>query len=209
MAENVVQDYGWSSTEGPHTCDFLAPEILQILKNLPVRRVMDLGCGNGALCASLSASSYEVVGVEYDAKGVELSKKTYPCIPFYCFGVQDDPQQLLRQEKPFDAVISTEVIEHLYSPHLLPGFAAAVLPADGYLIISTPYHGYLKNLALSLFGAWDFHHTALWHGGHIKFWSRRSLTTLLAQNGFEVVKFSGVGRLPFLWKSMILVARKR
>ena len=56
MAENVVQDYGWSSTEGPHTCDFLAPEILQILKNLPVRRVMDLGCGNGALCASLSAS---------------------------------------------------------------------------------------------------------------------------------------------------------
>jgi 2-polyprenyl-6-hydroxyphenyl methylase/3-demethylubiquinone-9 3-methyltransferase len=83
------------------------------------------------------------------------------------------------------------------------------LPADGYLIVSTPYHGYLKNLALSLFGAWDGHHTALWHGGHIKFWSRRSLTTLLAQNGFEVVTFTGVGRLPFLWKCMILVARKR
>lgn len=209
MAENVVQDYGWSATEDSHTRDFLAPEILEILQTLQVRRVMDLGCGNGALCATLSASGYEVVGVEYDAKGVELSKKSYPAIPFYRFGVQDDPQELLRQEKPFDAVVSTEVIEHLYSPHLLPGFAAAVLPADGYLIISTPYHGYLKNLALSLFGAWDGHHTALWHGGHIKFWSRRSLTTLLTQNGFEVVKFSGVGRLPFLWKSMILVARKR
>jgi 2-polyprenyl-3-methyl-5-hydroxy-6-metoxy-1,4-benzoquinol methylase len=209
MAENVVQDYGWSATEDSHTRDCLAPEILEILKTLQVRRVMDLGCGNGALCATLSASGYEVVGVEYDAKGVELSKENYPAIPFYRFGVQDDPQELLRQEKPFDAVVSTEVIEHLFSPHLLPGFAAAVLPADGYLIISTPYHGYLKNLALSLFGAWDFHHTALWHGGHIKFWSRRSLTTLLTQNGFEVVQFSGVGRLPFLWKSMILVARKR
>jgi len=32
---------------------------------------------------------------------------------------------------------------------------------------------------------------------------------LLAQNGFEVITFSGVGRLPFLWKCMILVARKR
>ena len=209
MAENVVQDYGWSATEDSHTRDCLAPEILEILKTLQVRRVMDLGCGNGALCATLSASGYEVVGVEYDAKGVELSKENYPAIPFYRFGVQDDPQELLRQEKPFDAVVSTEVIEHLFSPHLLPGFAAAVLPADGYLIVSTPYHGYLKNLALSLFGAWDFHHTALWHGGHIKFWSRRSLTTLLTQNGFEVVQFSGVGRLPFLWKSMILVARKR
>lgn len=209
MAENVVQDYGWSATEDSHTRDCLAPEILEILKTLQVRRVMDLGCGNGALCATLSASGYEVVGVEYDAKGVELSKENYPAIPFYRFGVQDDPQELLRQEKPFDAVVSTEVIEHLFSPHLLPGFAAAVLPADGYLIISTPYHGYLKNLALSLFGGWDGHHTALWHGGHIKFWSRRSLTTLLTQNGFEVVQFSGVGRLPFLWKSMILVARKR
>jgi 2-polyprenyl-3-methyl-5-hydroxy-6-metoxy-1,4-benzoquinol methylase len=209
MPENVVQEYGWSSTQGPHTCDFLAPEILRILKNLTVRRVMDLGCGNGALCATLSASGYEVVGVEYDAGGVELAKKTYPSIPFYRFGVQDDPQELLPHEKPFDAVVSTEVIEHLYSPHLLPRFAADVLPTGGHLIISTPYHGYLKNLALSLFGAWDSHHTALWHGGHIKFWSRRSLTTLLEQNGFQVVAFTGVGRLPFLWKCMILVARKR
>jgi hypothetical protein len=72
----------------------------------------------------------------------------------------------------------------------------------------TPYHGYLKNLALSVFDKWDFHHTPLWHGGHIKFWSKRTLTQLLTDSGFDVVEFHGVGRLPYLWKSMVLVATK-
>lgn len=83
------------------------------------------------------------------------------------------------------------------------------LKPNGLLVLSTPYHGYLKNLALSVLDAWDTHHTPLWHGGHIKFWSRRTLGQLLSENGFETIGFSGVGRLPYLWKSMILVARKK
>jgi hypothetical protein len=86
-------------------------------------------------------------------------------------------------------------------------FARKLLPVGGYLVISTPYHGYLKNIALSIFNKWDKHHTVLWHGGHIKFWSRKTLTQLLQDNGFEVVGFVGAGRFPYLWKSMILVAR--
>ena len=74
---------------------------------------------------------------------------------------------------------------------------------------STPYHGYLKNLMLSLFDHWDFHHTVLWEGGHIKFWSRKTLGRLLEQNGFKVLSFQGVGRMPFIWKSMIIVAQKK
>jgi SAM-dependent methyltransferase len=152
---------------------------------------------------------YEVAGVEYDRSGVELARNAYPSIPFYRVGVQDDPDDLiLKAEKPFDVVVSTEVIEHLFSPHLLPSFAGACLSPGGYLIISTPYHGYLKNLALSIFNKWDTHHTPLWHGGHIKFWSRRTLTQLLAENGFRVVNFSGVGRVAYLWKSMVLVAKR-
>jgi hypothetical protein len=71
-------------------------------------------------------------------------------------------------------------------------------------VISTPYHGYLKNLAIALAGKFDSHATALWNGGHIKFWSRKTLTSLLEQNGFRVESFIGAGRLPYLWKSMIL-----
>jgi hypothetical protein len=74
------------------------------------------------------------------------------------------------------------------------------------VIISTPYHGYLKNIVLSITGAMDKHFTVLWDGGHIKFWSRKTLTSLLEEQGFHVDKFIGCGRVPYLWKSMIIQA---
>jgi hypothetical protein len=53
----------------------------------------------------------------------------------------------------------------------------------------------------------DRHLTALWDGGHIKFWSKQTITTLLNEQGFHKTKFIGCGRLPYLWKSMIIEAK--
>ena len=61
-------------------------------------------------------------------------------------------------------------------------------------MISTPYHGYLKNLVLSFFSKMDEHFTALWDHGHIKFWSVNSLQTLLEEVGFRDITFVRVGR---------------
>jgi 2-polyprenyl-3-methyl-5-hydroxy-6-metoxy-1,4-benzoquinol methylase len=208
VSENAVTDYGWHSVQAPKCCDYVGPRVLRELRRLKIKRILDLGAGNGALCGQMHAHGYEVVGVEYDKSGVELARCSQPQIMFYNFGVQDNPSELLKSELPFDAVVSTEVVEHLFSPHLLPMYAQSVLKRGGFLIVTTPYHGYFKNLALSIFGKWDRHHTALWHGGHIKFWSRKTLEKLLTDNGFNVLSFSGVGRFPFLWKSMVLIAQK-
>src|ERR1700722_11461133 len=202
MSENTVEEYGWHDDGGPGSCGHIAPKVMELIKKHNLRRVLDLGAGNGSLCGMIANLGCEVVGVEYDKKGCEVARGSYPRIPFYNFGVQDDPSDLMSAEEPFEAVISTEVIEHLFSPHLLPLYAARTLKEHGLLIISTPYHGYLKNLALSIADKWDIHHSPLWHGGHIKFWSQKSLTQLLAQNGFSVLEFHGVGRLPYLWMSM-------
>lgn len=126
---------------------------------------------------------------------------------FRLASVYESPNAL--GETGFDAVISTEVIEHLFLPAALPRFARAVLKPGGHLIVTTPYHGYIKNLLICLAGKWDSHHTPLWDGGHIKFWSRRTLSDLLEANGFEVVRFKGAGRVYGLWKSMIIIARLR
>lgn len=201
--------YGWKEAQAPCSCAYLVPDVLKIVAYLKAQRVLDLGAGNGALCGLLKREGYAVAGCEYDKHGVEIARAAYPDVAFYNFGVQDDPASLLEVEAKFDVVVSTEVIEHLFSPHHLPIYAARVLTDNGYLVVSTPYHGFWKNLALSLSNKWDAHHNPLWHGGHIKFWSRRTLTRLLEQNGFEVLEFRGLGRLPYLWKSMILICRKR
>lgn len=211
MTRDVVDDYGWTGTSEPHSCGYIAPRVIEILERLKPARVLDLGAGNGALCGEIARRlDCHVAGVEYDGAGVERARELHPALRFYRYGVQDDPEALLAETGGrFDVVVSTEVIEHLFAPHLLPRYAHRVLGDGGTLIVTTPYHGYLKNLALALIDGWDTHHTPLWHGGHIKFWSRKTLTRLLRDNGFEVTAFSGVGRLPYLWKSMVLVARKR
>jgi len=206
---NIVEEYGWESSSGPESCGYITPQVLRTLDTLGAKRVCDLGSGNGSLVATIRNAGYYAAGVEYDKRGVFISKINYPGINFYNFGVEDDPEQILSAEgQLFDAVVSTEVVEHLFSPHYLPIFARKILIDGGYLVISTPYHGYVKNLALSLFNSWDKHHTPLWHGGHIKFWSRKTLTQLIENHGFQVVGFCGIGRVPMLWKSMIIVAKK-
>lgn len=208
MSDNNVNNYGWNDTVSPESCGYIIPKILDLLRETQSSRVVDIGSGNGSLVNVLHNNNYKAVGVEYDKKGVDISNQAYPHSNFYNFGVQDDPSLLLDTEKLFDVVITTEVIEHLYSPQLLVQYANSILTPEGYLIISTPYHGYLKNLALSVFNKWDKHFTVLWQGGHIKFWSENTLSQLLLENGFKVKSFAGVGRFPYLWKSMILVAQK-
>lgn len=202
-----VIDYGWDAAD-PGSSSYLNPKVIQMVAHYKPKRILDIGCGNGLLCHQLKQAGYDVVGVEYDQTGVDVARTTYPGIPFYRFGVQDDPADLLAQEDPFDMVVSTEVVEHLFAPHLLVTYSAAVLNPKGIVLLSTPYHGYWKNLLITLFNKWDHHHMPLWHGGHIKFWSRVSLGTLLNENGFTFIDFQGIGRFSPFWKSMILVGRK-
>jgi 2-polyprenyl-6-hydroxyphenyl methylase/3-demethylubiquinone-9 3-methyltransferase len=75
-------------------------------------------------------------------------------------------------------------------------------------IISTPYHGYLKNVAVAVAGKWDTHHSPLWEGGHVKFWSRATLRTLFQEAGLREAAFYRVGRLAPFAKSMVCVFAK-
>lgn len=200
-----VSDYGWRDSAAKPSQSYLADPIRSILLNLGVKRVLDLGCGNGAMAHWLQSLGFDVTGCDVDEGGVTLAAAGSSGAKFKRIGVYDSPQLL--GDSGFDAVVSTEVIEHLFSPAALPLFAKSVLKPGGYLIVTTPYHGWLKNMLIVLTGKWDSHHTPLWEGGHIKFWSRRTLSILLEENGYRVTQFVGAGRMFGLWKSMILVAR--
>jgi len=205
-SNRITSPFRFDSAEPLHTADYLTKRIVRTCRDASATRVLDIGCGNGALCGVLSKVGFEVVGCDPSEEGIEVARRTYPHIQFHVLDVYDDPKKI--GECEFDMVVCTEVVEHLFLPRFLPRFAKAVLTSRGHLLITTPYHSYIKNLALALSGKFDRHFTALWDGGHIKFWSRATLTQLLAEEGFSVSGFRGAGRLPLLWKSMILIARK-
>ncbi len=200
------EGYGWGTAEACFCCDYVGPHVLRMLAATGAKRVLDLGCGNGAFAAAMAARGYDVTGCDADRGGVEIARGAYPLVRFHVLGVDDDPAGL---GATFDAVVSTEVIEHLARPRALPRFAASVLKPGGWLIVSTPYHGWLKNVLIAATGHWDDHHMVANDHGHVKFFSRRTLTEAVEAGGFDVTAFAGAGRLPYLWKSMLIAARKR
>jgi 2-polyprenyl-3-methyl-5-hydroxy-6-metoxy-1,4-benzoquinol methylase len=184
--------------------------IAEVAEHPNVRTVCDLGCGNGYLAGRLSERGYDVVGVDASEPYIETARRTHSS-PRVRFERAVFSAGLATQiaGAPFDLVISSDVIEHLYRPVDLLETAHALLKPSGILIVGTPYHGYLKNLAIVLSGKWDEHHGVHWNGGHIKFFSVPTLRQMVEDRGFEVTRFSYYGRAPWLWKNMICVARKR
>jgi 2-polyprenyl-3-methyl-5-hydroxy-6-metoxy-1,4-benzoquinol methylase len=188
---------------------YLLPVIRKIVQNTPPGSVVaDLGCGNGSMLAQFREHGWDLHGLEMSLSGLEEAVKAYPGIKFDFVDLTTDLSSHYLVGK-CDLIISTEVVEHVFLPRSYAKNCYHLLNRNGLLIISTPYHGYLKNLLLAVTGKMDSHFTALWDFGHIKFWSRRTLTNLLIEAGFGEIRFLGAGRLPFLWKSMVVVAKKQ
>ena len=188
---------------------YLLPTVFRLLDglNLPAgeRRLFELGCGNGSVAHELARRGWDVTGVDPSLEGIAQAQRAHPDLKLYGGSAYDD---LAVRYGQFPVVLSLEVVEHVYFPRQYAATVFSLLQGGGTAILSTPYHGYWKNLALALSGKLDRHFTALWDHGHIKFWSMKTLAELLREAGFTDIHFHRVGRLPPLAKAVIAVARR-
>lgn len=201
----VADKYGWTSGESEQSHSYLLPASIRLLEKYSVTSILDIGTGNGATIPLWLSQGLKVAAMEPDHDGFLYSSR-HKEADVRKFGVGEPLP--LEWQNAFDATVSLEVVEHLFDPVQLVNTATQALKKEGIVIVSTPYHGYLKNLALAIFDKWDFHHHPTRNGGHIKFWSKRTLSDLFVEQGFIRLSFHGVGRIPLLWKSMIMVFKK-
>jgi 2-polyprenyl-3-methyl-5-hydroxy-6-metoxy-1,4-benzoquinol methylase len=202
--ESQYSEWGHTSSDPGCTWRYVLQPVLELCADYPPpARVLDVGCGNGYLAGQLLQRGYRAVGIDLSESGIATCRATYPQGRFEILSADDRMFQRLG-ERAFDIVVSTEVIEHLYDPVSYAHGCFSALRPGGRFICSTPYHGYLKNLALSVTGKWDNHFNPMWLGGHIKFWSPQTLGKLMREMGLVNIQFRGAGRAPFLWMSMIM-----
>lgn len=205
--KDEISGYHYANGHLNHAHGYLLPSVVAVLEglNLPKdqRRIFELGCGNGAVANHLTENGWEVVGVDPSTEGIVQANRHYPHLRLFEGCASDN---LTGRFGRFPVVLSLEVVEHVYAPRQ---YAKTLynLCDGGVAILSTPYHGYLKNLVMALTGRMDSHFTALWDNGHIKFWSIATLSALLLQAGFVDVRFQRVGRIAALAKSMIAIAK--
>lgn len=209
MMSEETSGYVWEDAELDRSHDYLLPALEAILAHEGAprdqARLFYLGCGNGSVARELTRRGWDVTGVDPSPEGIRQADSKHSNLKLHVGSAYDD---LAAKYGTFPLVISLEVVEHVYAPRKYAATVFSLLEAGGTAIISTPYHGYLKNLALAVTGKMDAHFTALWDCGHIKFWSIDTLRQLLGEVGFIDIRFLRVGRIPVLAKSMIAIAKK-
>jgi len=200
---------GYDYSNGACNCahGYLLNAITQVLKRRKItpRRAFDLGCGNGSVAHWLATQNFAISGVDPSESGIAEANRAFPTLDLRVGSAYDPLHSLFGT---FPLLLSLEVVEHVYAPRDFAKCVADLLSPGGIALISTPYHGYWKNLALAITGKFDSHFTALWDHGHIKFWSPNTITTLLSEAGLTVLEINRVGRLPQFAKTMLVVAQK-
>ena len=201
-----VLPYDWKTTDPTNAHGYITKPILSSLPEGKNLKIADLGCGNGYLARILDGMGHRVSALDSSEDGIRIAKEAYPSIDFRCLSLYENLVPHIGSD--YDVVISSEVIEHLYDPRTFLRNSHAILKSGGNLILTTPYHGYIKNLAMAVTGKLDKHFTVGWDCGHIKFFSVETLTAMVAEQGFHNIHFKFAGRVPYLWKSMVLCATK-
>lgn len=206
-AHYIYADYA-TDPDPPHQPLYLRKVVRHLSNDPSIVRVLDAGCGDGNFAASLHDAGFEMFGMDMSASGVRIATAR-GAGQFVESSVYDDLLHPFPGVQAFDAIVAVEVIEHLYAPRVFARRAFDALRPGGRLIVTAPYWGYAKNIAVAVSGRMDRSLTALWDGGHIKHWSRKTLGQLMQEQSFETVAFEGAGRRPpYLWRGMVMVFGK-
>jgi 2-polyprenyl-3-methyl-5-hydroxy-6-metoxy-1,4-benzoquinol methylase len=145
-------------------------------------RLLDVGCSAGSFLIAARQRGWNVCGIDVSPEAVAHARNAYALD----VGVSTLEDAAL-PERSVDVVTLFECIEHMLDPRTALQSAARLLRDDGMLVITTPnVDGFVPRTTYWLLGrtlgAWE--HPTPPH--HLYQFSRRTLTALLHDVGFQV-----------------------
>ena len=168
----------------------------------PGQSVLDAGCGEGTFTALLAQAGAAPVGVEIAERALARARARHPGLDFR-LAHEDSP--LAFDDASFDVVWASEVLAHVGDTARFVSELRRVLRPHGRLLVTTPYHGRVKNAALAL-TRFEAHFDP--RGPQLRFYTPRALRALLLDFGFEHVRVHGAGGPPLV-RRLILASAQR
>ena len=168
----------------------------------PQSRVLDAGCGRGEFCAFFKSLGYDAEGIDISSAAIAYARKHHAGIAFHAGEIGSLASQRAGQ---FDCVFTSEVIEHLFDVKSYLQASHALLRSGGRLVVTTPYHGLIKNVMIDL-SNYSGHYNPT--GQHIRFFDTKSLRRCLEECGFKIQTVTGYGRPWPFWKSFFVVCER-
>ncbi len=150
-------------------------------------RVLDLGCGDGALTDRLAGAGAQPVGVEVAQAALDRARARHPGLPFELAPI-DGPLPLA--DGAFDVVWSSEVIEHVADTARWLSEVRRVLVPGGRLLLTTPNHSRIRLLVAGI----ELYSEPL--GDHLHLYAAQSLRGVLDDFDFQEIEIHGGGGPP-------------
>jgi 2-polyprenyl-3-methyl-5-hydroxy-6-metoxy-1,4-benzoquinol methylase len=192
--------------------------------------VLDVGCGNGIISLNLGKEGYTVHGIDMSSKSIENAKQKNP-FTNVTFSVMD-AETMRASGKRYDAIVCSEVLEHLNQPGNLVRELFHILQDNGILLVTVPNGtGPRESLVTKPFLAlrrknnWTWRSvvklkTALGYSGttiqsdadnldHIQFFTKSQLTKLSDENGFKIHKIESSNFIDDIFPVSLIASRSR
>lgn len=173
-------------------------KVINLIKELVPngKRVLDIGCAQGNFSLLLAEAGYKVIGSDIEPEALEYARLKYEFGD--CTFVVLNGRNLPFKNK-FDAIILSEVLEHVTYPKEILLVCKAHLNKDGIIIIVTPNKLAPHNLPL-------LNYTKLrdkveredndvrafnsrWFVGHYFSFTAQELRKVLLECGFKILLF--------------------
>lgn len=159
----------------------------------PGERVLDAGCGDGAILFALKNHfDVSIVGADFSEEALLNAGKNSIRKGYSLESHKADTRNLPFADLSIDKVFSLGVVEHLPDPSIAVNELARCLKINGVLILMTPNKfsfGRIDRLVKSLFKVWKF--------GHQDEFSPEELSDMIVNSGLKILRTDVVRRKRF------------
>lgn len=163
------------------------PDLLALMP-LSARRVLEIGCGAGALARAWRARNpaAHLTGIEAHPEAAAAARTAFDRL------IEGDaetlPDTLIRpaDAAPYDLVVMGDVLEHLAEPERMLARLRGMMAPGGHLALSVPNIAHWSGLRALVEGRWPREAAGLFDRTHRSFFTQESLTALLRAAGFAI-----------------------